>query len=175
MIELTDAPAPVSAEELTAAEARLAEIRQSIPASYKAFLAEHDGGEPVRSVFTFERDNEPKRDRVRSFLGLAPVSPPDENLVETAMSLAGRVPDGVLPIAEDSLGNVVCLDGREGGDGPVLFWDHEYEGEPPDEANLYLIAPNLQAFLDGLEEPPERPRPPAGSKPKGLKRLFGRG
>ena len=170
MIALTDAPAPVSAEELAAAEARLAEVGQSIPPSYKAFLAEHDGGRPVRSAFTFERDNEPKRDRVRRFLGLSPVPPPGENLVETAMSLAGRVPDGVLPIAEDSLGNVVCLDGRDGGDGPVLFWDHEYEGDPADEANLYVVAPNFRTFLDGLDEPAERPPP----TPKGLRRLFGR-
>jgi SMI1 / KNR4 family (SUKH-1) len=172
VMEFTDKPPPVSEQELAAAEAKLAELGQHIPPSYKAFLAEQDGGKPVRSVFDFEQDNRPQSDYVKRFLGLAPVPPPGENLLDTAESLWTRVPEGVLPIARDPFGNLICLDGRDGGDGPVLFWDHEYEGDPPDEANLYVIAPDLHTFLDGLREP--EPRPPA-SKPKGLKRLFGRG
>ena len=61
-----------------------------------------------------------------------------------------RVPPGVTVIADDPGGNHICLDGRDGGDGPVLFWDHDYESDPPDEANLYVIAPDLETFLDRL-------------------------
>jgi SMI1-KNR4 cell-wall len=171
MMEFSDKPPRVSAQALAAAEAKLAELGQHIPPSYKAFLAEQDGGRPVRDIFAFEQDNRPQESDVKRFLGLAPVLAPGRNLVDTAQALWTRVPEGVLPIARDSFGNLVCLDGRNGRDGPVLFWDHELEGDPPDESNLYFIAPDLQTFLDGLYE--SEPLPPL-TKPKGLRRLFGR-
>jgi SMI1 / KNR4 family (SUKH-1) len=174
MTEFTDERPPVSAAELAAAEAELADLGQRIPPSYKAFLAERDGGRPVLDFFEYEKDNERDEDAVDVFLGLRDVPPPAMNLVRTAGLLNGRILEGVLPIADDPYGNVICIDCRDGRDGPVLLWDHEYESEPPDEANLYLIAPNLQMFLEGLHENPN-PLPPPEPKPKGLKRLFGRG
>jgi cell wall assembly regulator SMI1 len=162
----------VSAAGLAAAEERLAEMGQRIPESYKAFLAHHDGGVPVRDHFSFQRDDKTERDRVHVFLGVAPVPSPGANLVKTVGLLGERLPSGVLPIAEDPFGNLICLDNRDGRDGPVLFWDHEYEGEPPDEANLYEIAPDLQTFLDSLYEDPD---PPAVAQQQtGRRRLFGR-
>jgi hypothetical protein len=77
----------------------------------------------------------------------------------------------MLPIAEDAFGNLVVLDGRGGRDGPVYFWDHEFEGEPPDESNLWWLAPDLETFLAELIEEPELP---AVEQPKGWRRLFGR-
>jgi hypothetical protein len=160
MIDLVDPSPPVPPAELDAAERRLAELGHPIPASYRAFLTEQDGGRPVRDRFSFEQDNQPQRDAVKAFLGVRPpASPRATNLVRTARILGDRVPYGVLPIAKDHVGNLICLDGRDGRDGPVYFWDHEYEGEPPDEANLYEIAPDLPTFLDMLREKPARPTP----------------
>jgi cell wall assembly regulator SMI1 len=171
MIELLEPRPPASPEDMAAAEKRLAELGHHLPPSYKAFLAEHDGGEPVKDRFTFEIEGRTAASRVQEFLGVAPVPAPGANLVMTAAIVTNRVPAGVLPIAPDEVGNLVCLDGREGRDGPVLFWDHEYEGDPPDEVNLYEIAPNLQTFIDGLIEKPNPPR--VHPKPRGLRRLFG--
>jgi cell wall assembly regulator SMI1 len=170
VIELREPAPPAKEAHIAAAEGALAELGHSIPPSYRAFLAEHDGGTPVRSVFTFEQDNQPRRSVVDGFLGVAPVEPPLSNLADTAQSLGERLLPGVVPIADDPFGNLVCIDCREQADGPVVFWDHEYEGDPPDAANLYPIAPDLASFLASLREPEPLPPP----KPRGLKRLFGR-
>jgi cell wall assembly regulator SMI1 len=148
MIEFIEDQPPVSAERLAAAEEQLAALGQRIPQSYKAFLAEHDGGEPVRNQFSFEGEGELENGEVQVFLGIAPS--PDGDLVSKAKVMRDRVPPGVIVIADDPGGNHICLDGRDGRDGPVLFWDHDYESDPPDEANLYEVAPDLQTFLDSL-------------------------
>jgi cell wall assembly regulator SMI1 len=167
-IEFRDDRPPAPAADLAEAERRLAELGQRIPPSYRALLAEQDGGRPVRARFAFQQEDRDQVDSVKWFLGVAPA--PDGDLVETAEALWQRVPAGVLPIAPDPVGNFVCLDGREGRDGPVLLWDHEYEGEQADDANLYEVAPDLEAFLAGLVEKPV----PAAAPPQRRFRLFGR-
>jgi hypothetical protein len=171
-IEIRDDRPPVPAEALAAAEARLAELGHPIPPSYKAFLADQDGGKPVRGVFSFRQYDREDSDRVRLFYGIA--ESPNGDLVAQAEMMAGRLPQGVLPIAGDSFGNVVVLDGRDGSDGPILFWDHERETDLPDESDLFWVAPDLSTFLDQLEAPPEEP--PAEPEPErtGWRRLFGR-
>jgi hypothetical protein len=171
-IEIRDDRPPVSAEALATAEAQLADLGQRIPPSYKAFLAEQDGGKPVQSLFSFRQNDRDQSDRVRLFYGIAPS--PNGDLVAEATAMSGRLPDGVLPIAGDSFGNLVVLDGRDGNDGPVLFWDHEFETDLPDESDLFWVAPDLSTFLDQLEAEPE-PRP-AEPEPQrtGWRRLFGR-
>jgi len=162
---------PVSAEELAAAEELLAEMGFRIPPSYRAFLAERDWGRPVERDFTFRRGEDPAwGSYVEDFLGVAPAPWPGVNLID----VAARMPPGVLPIAYAAGGDKVCLDGREGRDGPVLFWDPEEESEDPeDESNLYFVAPDLQSFLDGLTELPPLPAEP-GRPPLDWRRLLGR-
>ena len=185
MIRFSEERPPVSAEELAAAEERLAEMGFRIPPSYRAFLTERDWGRPVERDFTFRRGEELDQGVVKQFLGVAPVPWPGMNLIDVAVALAvpGRVPAGVLPIADDPFGDHVCLDGREGRDGPVLFWDHDEEEpeEPEDESNLYFVAPDLASFLDGLTELPPLPaelprgrRLAPGRSPLDWRRLLGR-
>jgi cell wall assembly regulator SMI1 len=174
MIEFIDHRQPASPDEVAAVERRLADLGQSLPPSYKAFLAEHDGGIPRKDGFRFEHEGRIKHDRVKKFLGIAPpATPAGTNLVETALLLAKRVPPGVLPIADDPFGNLICLDGRDGRDGPVLFWDHAYEGDTPDEANLHQIAPDLETFLASLIEDPD-PAQALPDKPTGWRRILRR-
>ena len=168
-IEILDERPPVSAEALAEAEARLAGIGTRIPPSYRAFLAEQDGGEPVRCVFSFQQHDREQNDLVRLFYGIA--ESPNGDLVSEADAVRDRLPGDVLAIAEDNFGNLVVLDGRDGRDGPVLFWDHEFQSDPPSEDDLFWVAPDLQTFLDGLEEDTDEPEP---TPRKGLKRLFGR-
>jgi len=172
MTELKEPRPPATPEALAEAEQRLAELGHRIPPSYRAFLAEQDGGRPVKDTFTFEQHDREQSSRVAGLLGVEPA--PYGDLVRTA-GLVGDIPPGVLPIAADEFGNYVCLDAREDRDGPVLFWDHEegFDDGEVDDSNLYEIAPGLQAFLDGLTEKPALP--PAEPKPRGLKRLFGGG
>ena len=168
-IEILDERPPVSAETLAEAEARLAAIGTRIPPSYRAFLAKQDGGEPVRCVFSFPQHDREQHDLVRLFFGIA--ESPNGDLVSEAEIARDRLPADVLPIATDNFDNLVVLDGREGRDGPVLFWDHEFQSDPPSEDDLFYVAPDLETFLAGLEEYVDDEPPP---KRKGLARLFRR-
>jgi hypothetical protein len=168
-IEIRDERPPVSRERLAEAEARLAGIGTRIPPSYRAFLAEQDGGKPVRSAFSFRQHDREQHDLVRLFFGIA--ESPNGDLVSEADTARDRLPADVLPIATDNFGNLVVLDGRDGRDGPVLFWDHEFQSDPPSEDDLVWVAPDLETFLaelreDGDDEPAEAPT--------GWRRIFGR-
>jgi hypothetical protein len=170
-IEIRDERPPVPAESLAEAEARLAAIGTRIPSSYKAFLAQQDGGNPVRKAFSFQQHDREQHDLVRLFFGIA--ESPNGDLVSEAEAVRDRLPADVLPIATDAFGNLVVLDGRDGRDGPVLFWDHEFQSDPPSEDDLFWVAPDLETFLSSLEEDRDEPVAPAPAR-KGLRRLFGR-
>jgi SMI1 / KNR4 family (SUKH-1) len=161
-------PAPLT--ELVALERALADRGWTLPPSYKAFLARRDGGRPTGPrVFRFQEGDGESKSSVAHFLGVR--SSPDGDLLLQVKSIGDALPKGVLPIATDSSGNAICIDARDGRDGPVLFWDHEESSDEPDEANLYGIAPTFEAFLDGLEDFEPLPEPAA---PSGWRRLFGR-
>jgi hypothetical protein len=171
-IEIRDDRPPVSAERLAEAEARLVEIGTRLPPSYKAFLAEQDGGKPVRDTFSFQQHDRVQHDFVRLFFGIA--ESPNGDLVTEANLARDRLPADVLPIATDNFGNLVVLDGRDGRDGPVLFWDHEFQSDPPSEDDLFFVAPDFETFLASLEEDADDDPEPAQPARKGRRRLFGR-
>ena len=173
MIALKEPRPPVSAAQLAEAETRLAALGMPIPPSYKAFLAAQDGGKPVRNSFSFEQRGRQQHDLVRLFFGIGPSANGD--LVGKAATARDDVPAGVLPIAADSFGNLILIDGRNGGDGPIVFWDHEegFDDGEPDYSNLYEVAPDLETFLDGLTEPKPPPIAPK-RKRSGWRRLLGR-
>jgi cell wall assembly regulator SMI1 len=172
-IAIRDDRPPVSPEALAAAEERLAELGHHIPPSYKAFLAEQDGGKPVRNSFSFRQHDRDQDDLVRLFYGIA--ESPNGDLVERTETAGPSLPPGVLPIATDAFGNLVVIDGRNGGDGPVLFWDHEFETDPPDESNLFWVAPDLETFLANLTEDTDPAPSPQVERSKGWRRIFDRG
>jgi hypothetical protein len=161
VIELKEPRPPAPSEAVAEAEERLAALGRPLPASYRAFLAEQDGGRPVRNTFTFEQNDREQSSRVAAFLGVLPA--PDGDLAGTAERL-GDLPPGMLAFAGDEFGNYICLD----GEGRVRFWDHEEEF-----GNVYDIAPDLEAFLDGLSEPEPAPAQPEPER-SGWRRLFGR-
>jgi cell wall assembly regulator SMI1 len=161
-------PAPLT--ELVALERALADRGWTLPASYKAFLARRDGGRPTDgSAFRFRERERESSSLINNFPGVRPS--PDGDLLLQVDSIGDYLPKGVLPIAGDPFGNAICIDARDARDGPVMFWDHEQIPEEPDDSNLYEIAPNFEAFLDGLEELEPLPEP---ERPTGWRRLFGR-
>ncbi len=157
MIELHEQGPPLTSDELAAAEDRLAQRGYRLPPNYRQFLLDHNGGQPIRTDFSFDKAGRPQNDLVHVLLGVG--YPTNADLVFTA-GIDDTIPRGVLPVASDPFGNLICVDGRGDPDGPVLFWDHEEISEPPDESNLYFVAPDLKTFLDGLTEPPPPEAPP---------------
>ncbi len=172
MIELKEPRPPAPSEALADTERGLADLGRPLPPSYRAFLAEQDGGRPVKNTFKFEQHDRWQSSRVAAFFGV--LAAPDGDLTGVA-GRVGDVPEGLLAIAGDEVGNLICLDGREGRDGPVLFWDHEegFDDGEVDFSNLYEIAADLQTFLDGLTEPELPPMTPQPER-TGWRRLFGR-
>jgi hypothetical protein len=70
---------------------------------------------------------------------------------------AERVPDWLLPVASDALGNLFAVSLRDQDRGSVWFWDHEREAdedEPPTETNLRRKAADWRTFLESLGPPP---------------------
>jgi hypothetical protein len=78
--------------------------------------------------------------------------------------LGERLLPGLLPVAGDPFGNSLCLSVRERDFGSIYFWDHELETEPASEANLTLLAPTFDAFVDALGACPEVELPEPSAK-----------
>ncbi len=170
MIRYRDEWPPVSEAELKQAERDLEERGHPLLPSYRAYLRERDGGQPLEDEFHFaDGTDEGGASLVNVFLGVR--SSNTSNVINTLDLLGDRMRAGILPIAYDTGGNLVCIDGRDGRDGPILFWDHEEETEPPSEENLRWVAPDLTTFLDMLV--PNDP-PPLIPPASGWRRLFGR-
>lgn len=116
-------------------------IGRPLPASYRDYLLKQDGGRLT--------DNQEAVDTV---FGLGEV-PDWASMWEKLDVLKDRVPAWLLPVADDTYGNLFAVSLREQDLGTVWFWDHEEEageGEPPSEDNIELKARDWQAFLDGL-------------------------
>lgn len=127
---------------------------RQIPAVYRKFLLEHNGGQPDPSEFRMRSGstNSEETGAVKRFFGINTT----EHTLDLAYALEtfkGRIPDLLFPIARDPGGNLIGI-ATEGPDqGHVLFWDHEREadeGQPPSQKNLYLIANSFEEFLSGL-------------------------
>ena len=104
----------------------------ALPADYRSFLLEHDGGTPEANAFDDDLG-------VTEFFGVSGTR-------ETLERMAGRVPRGSLPVADAEGGNLVLLDLESGA---VMFWDHELEDDLDEAVNE--IAPDFAVFLRGLK------------------------
>jgi cell wall assembly regulator SMI1 len=119
-----------------------------LPAEYREFLMNYNGGYPEPDAFRFMGSEDGSS--VDRFLSLAAGELSD--LRQYLKIYRGRVPGSFLPIAHDPGGNLLCI-GTTGGEfGKVYFWDHEKEadGVAPDMSNMYLVADSFSDFLQRL-------------------------
>lgn len=148
---------PVGLSDIEEYEAKLG---VEFPDDYKEFLLKYSGQAPDRGPRFPYLDEYPGGDEgiLSVFFGIMPDSGYD--LLEATDTYEGRVPEDLLPIAEDPGGNVILL-GVGGEDrGKVYFFDHEEErpvpeGEEIDRSNLYLIANSFGDFIESLKPAPE--------------------
>jgi hypothetical protein len=59
----------------------------------------------------------------------------------------GRMPAGLVPIADPDFGNLICMSLDKAAYGKIYFWDHEI-------ADLKEIAPTFDALLARIKESP---------------------
>lgn len=64
----------------------------------------------------------------------------------------GRIPEGLLPVGENSCGDQFCLQLIGPPRGAVVLWDHDAEHKPPTMRNVYRVAPSFSTFLELIGE-----------------------
>lgn len=151
-VERSNRFGPLTEERLARFEARIGQV---LPADYRAFLLRHNGGRPVPATFVISAEE--GTDTLHHTYGLHD-GPSYFNLEHAYETHQGRVPAGLLAIADDPGGNAICL--GIGGEhrGGVYFWDHEREAEeeaPPSFDNVTPVAPSFAAFLAALHRSEE--------------------
>jgi hypothetical protein len=151
-IKETAPPAPT--EKLAQLEEALG---NSLPDDYRRFLERCNGGFVGGSLWY--QGPTPTGDRadagVHHIGGFR-----DESYFSLAWArecYAGRIPDDLLWIMDDPLGNAICLRVRGSHSGGIYFWDHEMEpdlntwdGQIDTAGNVSLIARSFTEFVAGL-------------------------
>jgi hypothetical protein len=89
----------------------------------------------------------------------------NHSLARAIEALKGRMPETLIPIADDGGGNQICLGIKGQERGKVYYWDHNNEWDeedfledygtpmPPEVKfqNVYLAANSFEDFIDRLE------------------------
>jgi hypothetical protein len=128
------------------------ELGISLPAQYKEFLSSPNAGSYERKSFNFlGSDGIPNSSTIRYFLFPEAGGRLDLKNTYEFYSDAERIPPGVLPVAKDLAGNLVCIciNGKDAG--KVYYWDHEQELDVEEHEDLACIAPDFPSFLSMLE------------------------
>ena len=130
--------------------------RLKLPADYRAFLLETNGGIPQKNEFTY---NNRKR-MIESFLGILEDTENSEfgsyDIDVVLTQIEDRLTDNedlvgceVLPIAELFAGDYLCMDFRKDKDSPEMcIWSHE-ESEELDPVT-YKVANTFTEFVGML-------------------------
>jgi hypothetical protein len=139
-------------------EAAIAKFEQDrgliLPPSYKAFLLVTNGGVPDDNAFPVEGMQNTNIWGLQRFAGIG-VGVPTGELAYAYDMYAGGIPQGIVPIAGDGMGNYVTLDLRKGTDR-VAFWDkrHFWGTGEWRESDLYHVANSFEEFLASLRPNP---------------------
>lgn len=103
----------------------------------------------------------------------------EDNLEGSIEQYTERIPDSIVPIADDGLGNLICIGVKGDYLGKIYFWDHEneitakvmlnekkYEGISVDDywENVYLVAESFFDFVKSFEIVEENQESDIGSK-----------
>jgi len=121
------------------------------PEDFKEHYLTYNGGEPERYVFVDEDEDEYI---VTQFIPIKYDEESGRNLEYCLDTLrVGKVlPDWLIPFADETGGDLYCFSLKEGEEGSIYYWSHEYEyGEDPEEHVFYLTN-SLKTFIDSMVE-----------------------
>ena len=126
-----------------------ARIGYRLPDQYREFLLVHNGALVEPRCFWVEDDT--YSDEIEGcFYGLHDGY--GHNFKSRYLDDPSHFPKKVLPIADDGMGNYICI-GLEGSQrGRILFYDHERHWENNTAADLEPLADSFENFLSGLFE-----------------------
>jgi len=136
-------------------------IKQCVlPQDYKEFLLKYNGGSPNFDAFEIKNYFPNGRSSfadIRYFFGICHEKKSIMRNYDIYNKINGsknRIPIELLPVACDSLGNVICIGIKGIHYGKIYFWDHENEmmedGKEPWWENITLIANSFIDLLNSL-------------------------
>lgn len=128
------------------------QVRVRLPAEYRAFLMEHNGGR-VRPRKLRMEAGAYSTGSVQYFLSVGPPTHVEQDWADLKDPACPRMPPEHIPIAECEGGDylTMVIDGPKRGQ--IFYWSHEEEGdETYTYDNLYFVAASLEDLLAGLYE-----------------------
>jgi len=152
MTQITPLYGRLDETEIAALEKRL---NLKLPAAYREFLRQNNGGRTEANVFTVPGGW--GTSVVNRFFGVQKGATYD--LERDRELMEGRYPSKALAIAEDPAGNRILIGTAGKTLGKIYLWDHE--NEPPDDectenvddySNIHRVADSLDDFLKSLRE-----------------------
>jgi hypothetical protein len=137
-------------EKLSSFENRL-EI--SLPKDYQEFLIKYNGGVPNPSGFWIMPGEDGSE--VLEFYGLH--EGPPWRSIDGYTNVELGIPEKLLPIGDDGVGNHICIGIKGEESGVVYFIDHEIHPYHNCESfeGITKLANSFSEFLNGLEVLPE--------------------
>ncbi|MBC6310566.1 SMI1/KNR4 family protein [Listeria sp. FSL L7-1582] len=146
---------PLPTEEIVSNEESMWRVR--LPAKYKSFLIENNGGVPAEKSFmannhsyAIDRFLCVLEDTENNDLGEYDIDVTLTRIEERLTDNEDLVGVDLLPIAILFAGDYLCLDYRESKDTPKLcVWNHEESGEL--DPVVYFVANSFEEFVDSLE------------------------
>ncbi|MBC1227224.1 SMI1/KNR4 family protein [Listeria booriae] len=146
---------PLPTEEIVNNEENMWRVK--LPAKYKSFLIENNGGVPVEKSFmannhsyAIDRFLCVLEDTENNDLGEYDIDVTLTRIEERLTDNEDLVGVDLLPIAILFAGDYLCLDYRESKDRPkVCVWNHEESGEL--DPVVYFVANSFEEFINSLE------------------------
>lgn len=127
----------VSEQEIKSVEMKL---KIKFPKNYVDIVSQNDGGYPFPNRFKV-KENEEIINNLLSFK-----VDEDSNIMDVFEDVSDRLIEGVVPIAEDPFGNLICFDFRLDKEATIVFWNHEKE-----EVDVESVITNIcDSFTDLL-------------------------
>ena len=131
-------------------------VNLKFPDDYIEHLLKYNGGRCEPNEFSFHDGSKMDSSCIHWFLAIY-----DSNYdsllsdINTYKISEKRMPIHIFPIANDPLGNCICISCKKDEYGYVYFWDHEQEvdyteSNDNDYSNLFFIADSFSNFLNNL-------------------------
>ncbi len=151
MIKFFETEQPLSIDEIRKVEK---ELNTQLPQEYTEHLLKFNGGRCEPNIFSFLENGKETQSRVNWFLAI--YDGEYDNFVDFFKDYKRnekRVPENVIPIANDPFGNLICIDSEN---SKIYFWNHDNEVDYSKEndshrPNMYTISNSLSEFLSTLK------------------------
>jgi hypothetical protein len=146
MVAIRNAGRPLSEADIASFEER---IGHRLPEPYRRFLLKNNGGRPPMGVSTIDIDQLPGSPTdVGDFFGIS--DPPVSCDIEWNIhALENRISSHLLPIADDSGGNIFCISLSQPDFGAVVYCDFDPTWHLGG-AVYYSVAPDFDNFLERI-------------------------